>query len=310
MLLASRQLDPLLSEWQYGLGRVMAWTSDATNLWASRWLQWPDFSRFWAQVVKRTDRPPEDPNRQITARIEGDHARITLDAQSGGELPDRHYLNFVRTDMVLVDPKGGKLTVPLPQVAPGRYETSLPVQSDGVYTLTATQREAGGKQVSISAGFVIPYSPEYRLTGTDQSLLEALVRRTGGRLIEDPREAFAHTLPSVGTPQPLWPPIIALLAILLVADVGVRRVRVSALDLRVGYRALRSRLGYLDELPGDDSSAAVSAIARRPEVVVAAAGLAGAPSMQSGVPDAWRRAPAPVMHSSRLLAAKQRAARR
>src|SRR6202011_6156440 len=60
VLLASSQLDPVLSEWQYGLGRVLAWTSDASNRWSSRWLQWPDFTSFWAQVVKRSVRPPED----------------------------------------------------------------------------------------------------------------------------------------------------------------------------------------------------------------------------------------------------------
>src|SRR5262249_37363526 len=46
VLLASRQIDPVLSEWQFGLGRVVAWTSDATNRWSSRWLEWSEFSRF------------------------------------------------------------------------------------------------------------------------------------------------------------------------------------------------------------------------------------------------------------------------
>ncbi len=247
VLLASRQLDPVLAEWQYGLGRVMAWTSDARNLWASRWLEWPDFSRFWAQLVKRTDRPPEDPNRQVTVKIEGDHARITLDAQTGAELPDRHYLNFLPTEAVLVEPSGAEQRVPLPQVAPGRYEASVPVEADGVYTLTATQIEPTAERSIQSGGFVVPYSPEYGLTGTDQNLLESLARRTGGKLISDPSEAFTHTLPSVGAPRPLWPVLMVALAILVVADVGVRRVRISVPELRAGYAALRRRLGYIDD---------------------------------------------------------------
>src|SRR5690348_1713849 len=126
VLLASRELDPVLSEWQYGLGRVMAWTSDAKNLWASRWLEWPDFARFWAQLVKRTDRAPEDPNRQITVKVTGDQARITLDAQSGTEQTDRQYLNFLPSQAVVVDPAGAQTNVALPQVAPGRYEATVP----------------------------------------------------------------------------------------------------------------------------------------------------------------------------------------
>jgi hypothetical protein len=307
VLLASRELDPILSQWQYGLGRVMAWTSDAKNLWASRWLEWPDFGRFWAQLVKRTDRPPEDPNRQVTVRIEGDRARITLDAQTGSEQPNRHYINFLPTQAVLVDPKGAQSTVDLPQVAPGRYETTVPVQADGVYTLTATQIETTGEQAVQSGGFVVPYSPEYALTGTDQPHLEALARRTGGKLVSDPVDAFAHTLPSVGAPRPLWPALLIALVALVVADVGVRRVRISAPEIRAGYGALRRRLGYVDDRPSFVARPTFSAVQRRSEAVqpvglVSAHGANGA--------GARSRTVAPTSHSGRLLAAKRRAARR
>jgi hypothetical protein len=309
VLLASRQLDPVLSEWQYGLGRVMAWTSDAKNTWASRWLEWPDFSRFWAQLVKRTDRPPEDPNRQVTVKTEGDRARITLDAQTGAEQPDRHYLNFLPTQVVLVDPKGAHSTVPLPQVAPGRYEATVPVQSDGVYTLTATQTDANGDQAVQSSGFVVPYSPEYGLTGTDRGKLESLARRTSGRLISDPGDVFAHTLPSVGAPRPLWPLLLLLGAILLVADVGVRRVRISAPELRAGYGALRRRLGYVDERPLS-SGRPMTATGHRPQEGVPAVGLVSALAAHSAGTSVRSLAPSATTHSGRLLAAKRRAARR
>ncbi|HEX8969249.1 MAG TPA: VWA domain-containing protein [Chloroflexota bacterium] len=309
VLLASRQLDPVLSEWQYGLGRVMAWTSDAKNLWASRWLEWPDFSRFWAQLVKRTDRPPEDPNRQVTVKITGDRARITLDAQTGADQPVRQYLNFLPTQVVLVDPRGAQSTVPLPQVAPGRYEATVPVQSDGVYTLTATQTEPTGEQATQSSGFVVPYSPEYGLTVTDQGLLDGLVRRTGGRLISDPADAFAHTLPSVGAPRPLWPLLMLIMAILLVADVGVRRVRISAPEVREGYGALRRRLGYVDDRPVSGARLG-SSVARRREPVTPALSLVTALGTHAEVGAARPRAAVPATQSGRLLAAKRRAARR
>jgi hypothetical protein len=307
--LASRQLDPVLSEWQYGLGRVMAWTSDAKNLWSSRWLEWPDFGRFWAQVVKRTDRPPEDPNRQVSVKIEADHARITLDAQTGAEQPERHYLNFLPTQAVLVDPRGQEQTVPLPQVAPGRYEASVPVQSDGVYTLTATQTESSGEQAVQSSGFVVPYSPEYGLTGTDQTLLEGLMRRTGGKIISDPTDAFAHTLPSVGAPRPLWPLLLLIMAVLLVADVGVRRVRISAPELRAGYGALRRRLGYLDDQPVSGVRGPASAPHARTDGEPAL-GLVSALGTHGQATAVRARAPAVTTQSSRLLAAKRRASRR
>lgn len=309
VLLASRQLDPVLSEWQYGLGRVMAWTSDAKNLWASRWLEWPDFARFWAQLVKRTDRPAEDPNRQVTVKIDGDRARITLDAQTGAEQPQRHYLNFLESKAVVVDPTGAQATVPLPQVAPGRYEVVMPVQRDGVYTLTATQTDANASEAFQTSGFVVPYSQEYALTGTDQVLLDALVRRTGGKITNDPSEAFLHTLPSVGAPRPLWPFLVALIALLLVADVGVRRVRISAPELRAGYGALRRRLGYVDERPAASSRPHMLTGQGRglqPEAPMNLVAALGNKTKGVGA----SRLPADTTQSGRLLAAKRRAARR
>ena len=309
VLLASRQLDPVLSEWQYGLGRVMAWTSDAKNLWASRWLEWPDFGKFWAQLVKRTDRAPEDPNRQITVKIEGDKARLTLDAQTGAEQSDRQYLNFLPSQAVVVDPGGGQTSVDLPQIAPGRYEATVPVHADGVYTLTATQTEDSGNQAVVSSGFVVPYSPEYGLSNTDQAALDALARHTGGKLTSDPNEAFVHTLPSVGAPHPLWPWLLAAVAILLVADVGVRRVRISAPEIRAGYGALRRRLGYVDEPIATSRRPILAGGPRRVEAptVRLVDGANAEPSRSERV-SVWPSTSA--SQPDRLLAAKRRAARR
>ena len=44
--------DPVFATWQYGLGRSVAFTSDAKARWAARWLDWPGFGRFWAQAMR------------------------------------------------------------------------------------------------------------------------------------------------------------------------------------------------------------------------------------------------------------------
>jgi hypothetical protein len=278
-------------------------------VWSANWLQWPDFAKFWAQVVKRADRPPEDPNRQITVNVDGAQAQITLDAQTGADQADRHYLNYQSTQAVLVDPSGAQSTLQMPQVAPGRYQATVPVQSDGVYTLTATQTDPNtGEQAVQSSGFVVPYSPEYGLTSTDQSLLQTIARHTGGGLITDPNDAFAHTLPSVGAPQPLWPLLLLLTAVLLVADVGVRRVRLSGPEIRAGYAAIRRKLGYVDERSGKTARTFIAPVQRGVEPVPTI-GLVNDPAAARGAGGRKGAPPAPTQ-SGRLLAAKRRASRR
>ena len=46
--------DPLLAQWQYGLGRAVAWTSDASGRWAQDWVGWSGFSKFFSQLVSWT----------------------------------------------------------------------------------------------------------------------------------------------------------------------------------------------------------------------------------------------------------------
>src|SRR5207237_1426830 len=137
---------------------------------------------------------------------------------------------------------------PLPQVAPGRYAASYPVQDDGIYSLQVTQTEADGTVANSSGGFVVPYSPEYRAGGVDEGFLDALAKRTGGRLIHDAEQAFVHDLPAVGAPRPLWPYLLTLAALFFVGDVGVRRVRITGPEIRAAYYAVRRRLGYVDAL--------------------------------------------------------------
>ena len=43
---------PVLAETRYGLGKTVAFLSDAKNRWASDWLGWPGYGKFWAQVVR------------------------------------------------------------------------------------------------------------------------------------------------------------------------------------------------------------------------------------------------------------------
>jgi len=40
--------DPLLAHWQYGLGRAVAFTSDAKARWARLWLNWDKYRQFWS----------------------------------------------------------------------------------------------------------------------------------------------------------------------------------------------------------------------------------------------------------------------
>ncbi|HUG67819.1 MAG TPA: VWA domain-containing protein, partial [Pirellulaceae bacterium] len=52
VILATEKGDPLLAWWRYGLGMTGAFTSDAKSRWAAEWMTWPEFGKFWTQVIR------------------------------------------------------------------------------------------------------------------------------------------------------------------------------------------------------------------------------------------------------------------
>jgi uncharacterized membrane protein/Mg-chelatase subunit ChlD len=227
VLLISNQVDPVLSEWQYGLGRVVAWTSDAKNRWAQDWVTWPDFSRFWAQVVKRTIPAPVDRNLQVQITPDGPMARITVD--SVGD--DKTYQNFLRTSATIVDPSNAQTQVTLPQISPGRYEARVPIGTEGAYFLNVTQSDQTGSVIGARpAGFVIPYSTEYRDLRANPELLGQLAATTGGQVVGEAKSIFDRDRRVDGQPRELWPWLMVLAALLFVFDVAARRLRLGWMD--------------------------------------------------------------------------------
>jgi uncharacterized membrane protein len=238
IVLVSKLGDPVLSEWQYGLGRVVAWTSDAKNRWSTDWVNWPDFNRFWAQMVKRTLPVPIDRNTAITVSPEQGAVRITVDSSTD----DKSYLNFLTTRAVLVRPDQTQMDVSLPQVAPGRYETRVPVNQEGAHFINVIQQDQAGQLLGTRpAGFVVPYSPEYRDLRTNPDLLTQIARASGGKVLAEPAESFAIEQASAGQPRELWPLMLTLAALLFMFDVAARRLRMAFVDVQRGWVIVQDR---------------------------------------------------------------------
>ena len=91
-------------------------------------------------MVKRTIPVPVDRNLQVQITPEGSMARVTVDSVSD----DKTYQNFLRTSATVVDPSNSQSQVTLPQIAPGRYETRIPIGDEGAYFLNIMQADASG----------------------------------------------------------------------------------------------------------------------------------------------------------------------
>ena len=240
--LASPEGDPLLVQWQYGLGRAVAWTSDAKGQWAVDWLPWSDFARFWSRAVGWTiSATPQD--LQLNTQTSGGRTTVSVDARdSSGTF--RNGLTVVGT---IVGPGGERRDVTLRQTAPGRYQTDLGVLPEGSHLLAIVARDsAGTAQAATSGGLSIPYSPEYALPRVDRTAILARARElTGGTELTDAAGAFAHTLPQAQQARAIWPAFLLLAILLLPFDIATRRLLIGRSDFARAFAragaALRHR---------------------------------------------------------------------
>ncbi len=234
--LVSTQDDPVLATWQYGLGRAVAFTSDATARWGAEWMSWPDAGRFWSRLVRWTLRSEAD-DLQITIDRSGDAATVIADAVTPGGSP----LDGLEAEVSLTGPVLAR--VPLVQTAPGRYEGQLQRLTTGAYAVTVAARDGSGRARLKTSGFVMPYSPELKDLTVNRSLLSRVAEATGGRLLDDPRTAVAPARGS-RTTAAAWPLFAAVALGLFVAEIAVRRLpaitqRIVALIGVVRARATR-----------------------------------------------------------------------
>ena len=172
--------DALLSVWGYGLGRVVAWSSDTGDEWTTSWRDWPDFDRFWGQVVGYTVPAPDLGLLQLDATVEPD-GTVILAADGVDSIGQP--VEFARTEATLISPNGVENQIRLRQVGSGQYERFLRLSDLGAYQLTVNQSRGDDPDEATTIGFVLTYPDEYGLPsdGAGQPLLEQIAVDTGGQ---------------------------------------------------------------------------------------------------------------------------------
>ena len=246
-LLTGRE-DPLLAQWQYGLGRAVAWTSDARQQWATPWIGTPEFGTLTAQLVAWT-LPPQDAEGIEVRFSPADRGELNVEVTSlDDEAGPR---NFYRTVLRLVSPTLEPTQTILEQTGPGRYAGRVRAEDPGAYLVRVAQTfesEDGTDAASRTLGIVSPTAEEYRRLGVDTDALASYAAAGGGRQLaldaEEPAtEVWRHDIEASAFPTPIWPWLLLLAILLVPLDVGVRRVAISRSDLRRARSWAAGRVG-------------------------------------------------------------------
>jgi hypothetical protein len=247
MVLVSPLDDPVLAVWQYGLGRVVTWTSDALGLWTKDWLTWSNAARWWANLVTWTLPAPSDSALTVNGKFVNGMGQLTVDLNAA--VPVGAIQQQLQVHIVGPSPDNAQQTITLQPIAPERWTGSFPATQVGPYLLQATwQASANGasgttSKLSTQTGLIVPYSPEYRAQGTDLRFLKLLARAGGGALLDanNATAAFGQKLVSTSALIPITFWLLMLAALLLPIDIATRRLT-SLECLTEGYQWMLAHL--------------------------------------------------------------------
>lgn len=227
--------EPIFAHWQVGLGRTAAFTSDATNRWATEWLTWPGYADFWARTVRAVTRPPVGKEFELTTTLRDQKLHLRLDAMSPVDAGEPGaFANFLRVSGAVLQPDGTTAAVTLTQTGPGVYEGFASATMPGNYiaSLFAQGPKDSDERRVIFGGVTKPPSGELNFFESNRGLLVQVARMTGGRVLQ-PAALAGQSLfsrdavrPSRSI-RPIWPQLLLLLVVLFLLDVAARRIVIN-----------------------------------------------------------------------------------
>jgi Mg-chelatase subunit ChlD len=242
VVLASDEGTPLLAQWHYGLGRVVAWTSDLGTRWTTSWPSWDQNAQFWEQLTRWAMGPPIDRDFKVDIVRTGAEARVTVQ-----DLQDGTFADLQPLTLTLTAPGGATSQIALRQVAAGQYEATIVAATPGAYQVDVVEPSAPRKPGrSETSGFVVPPVAETTSFVANDQEMRQIASETGGQVLAaDPRASELYSAART-TNAPRWDPIWAIFAVLglvaFVLDVAVRRLRPSTLRALVGLSSTRPTL--------------------------------------------------------------------
>ena len=272
------QQFPLLASWRYGLGKAVAFTSDArtqpgddTQHWDKDWMGSEVYRKFWEQLVNWVMREPERGKLTLTTEYRDGRVRVVAEVRDEKDRPvtgvtlrgsvasPKELAPGEKPPTVEFKPKGG-----------GLFEAEFTAEEAGSYFLNVQalepEKDAAGRQLTNPdgtarmkavdtglAGVTVPYSPEFADLESNTPLMKRIAEITGGRFHPESDEEFKKILaegdlfrePPAGVRAllPFWFWLVFAASICLLGDVGIRRIALETNEIAAGadrvWRSLR-----------------------------------------------------------------------
>jgi len=222
---------PILTVWQYGLGRTVAWNSDVTGEWTDAFAGKDDYVQLWKRVVDYSTG---------NANLGGDSVNVV----TAGEVTQIAYqtMDYSSSTEVLatvIGPDGESSETKLHATAPGKYETEIPSSEPGMYHLNVRRMEDGQIAGYLTTAAAVQFSDEYKFDVSEAPYLN-FVQRVG-RVIDEDEEIWTKIDAGAREKRSLTNLLLALAICLFLADVAMRRFQYEPDFAKIAERGKQRR---------------------------------------------------------------------
>ena len=217
--------DPLFSWWNYGVGRCAVFTSDLSSRWGSSWITWSGYQPWCAGLARWLLRQSAPMDTSLNTQLDGDNAIVELSIRENSR---GNSATTVATAKVLA-PDGSMSTLPLRQIAPGRWSATFPTDASGAYLVNAAlQQGESERPVFVQAAVNVSYPREFKFQRQDLAKLQLVAQSSGGRVLQlgDTNVTLFEaggTLAAQSMRQ-VWDILLYAATLLFIVDVAARRL--------------------------------------------------------------------------------------
>lgn len=216
-IMSTSEEDPLLVCWQYGLGKTVAWTTNASGTWNEALAEMQDYAEMWKRILNYTS-------------MESSIGKDTLSVyRRRGKLELNYIASEYSEDTVVegiyTTPSGETRELMLTSDSPGSYTASFTPEGEGIYGMSIRRIENGETVASTTAIETIQFSDEYRKDISNSGFMEFI--SSNGRILEDDTKVFTKLKIKDRSKKNITGLLITLSVLLLLVDIFIRRFDIA-----------------------------------------------------------------------------------
>ncbi len=204
--------DPILTVWQYGLGRTVAWNCDVSGEWSGGFAGKEDYVQMWKRIVDYSTGNVSMGDDNVNVVTVGEYTEVVYQTQDYGSETEIY--------VTLIDPQGDSREEKLHATAPGRYEAELSTPQTGLYHFNIRRTLGGEIQSYMTTAAAVQFADEYKFDVSTASYLRFMEKY--GRIITKEDSVWTRLKAEAGERYPLASLLIALSICLFMADVAMR----------------------------------------------------------------------------------------